>query len=45
MIDTKKKKQVATEWAYEHRKISVAVTRKQKRAIDAMSNVVEGKFG
>ena len=27
--------------AYEHRKISVAVTRKKKTAIDAMSNVVE----
>ena len=31
--------------AYEHRKISVAVTRKKKTAIDAISNVVEGKFG
>ena len=30
--------------AYEHRKISVAVTRKKKTAIDAISNVVEGKF-
>ena len=31
--------------AYEHRKISVAVTRKKKTAIDAIINVVEGKFG
>ena len=31
--------------AYEHRKISVAVTRKKKTAIDAISNVVEGNFG
>jgi len=31
--------------AYEHRKISVAVTREKKTAIDAISNVVEGKFG
>ena len=31
--------------AYEQRKISVAVTRKKKTAIDAISNVVEGKFG
>ena len=31
--------------AYEHRKISVAVTRKKKTAIDAISNVIEGKFG
>ena len=31
--------------AYEHRKISVAVTRKKKTAIDAISNVFEGKFG
>ena len=30
--------------AYEHRKISVAVTRKKKTAIDAISNVVERKF-
>ena len=30
--------------AYEHRKISVAVTRK-KTAIDPISNVVDGKFG
>ncbi|MDB9998305.1 hypothetical protein OAE14_00180 [Alphaproteobacteria bacterium] len=45
MIDTNKNKQVATEWEYEHRKISVAVTRKKKTAIDAISNVVEGEFG
>ena len=31
--------------AYEHRKISVAVTRKKKTAIDTIINVVEGKFG
>ena len=31
--------------AYEHIKITVAVTRKKKAAIDAISNVVEGKFG
>ena len=31
--------------AYEHRKISVAKTRKMKTAIDAIINVVEGKFG
>lgn len=31
--------------AYEHRKISVAVTRKKKTAIDATINVVDGKFG
>ena len=31
--------------AYERRKISVAVTRKKKTAIDAINNVVEGKFG
>jgi hypothetical protein len=30
---------------YEHKKISVAVRRKKKTAIDAISNVVEGKFG
>jgi hypothetical protein len=30
---------------YERKKISVAVTRKKKTAIDAISNVVEGKFG
>ncbi|WP_443631185.1 hypothetical protein ABXT60_02425 [Candidatus Njordibacter sp. Uisw_056] len=34
-----------TDEAYEHRKISVAVTRKKKTAIDAIINVVEGKFG
>ena len=31
--------------AYEHRKISVAVTRKKKTAIDAIRNVAEGKLG
>jgi len=31
--------------AHEHRKISVAVTREKKTAIEAISNVVEGKFG
>ena len=31
--------------AYEHRKISVAVTHKKKTAIDAIINVLEGKFG
>ena len=31
--------------AYEPRKISVAVTRKKKTAVDAISNVAEGKFG
>ena len=31
--------------AYDHRKISVAVIRKKKTAMDAISNVVEGKFG
>jgi len=31
--------------AYEHRKISVAVILKKKTAIDAISTVVEGKFG
>ena len=31
--------------AYEHKVIGVAVTRKKKTAIDAISNVVEGKFG
>ena len=30
--------------AYEHRKISVAVTRKKKTTIDAIINIVEGKF-
>ena len=30
---------------YEHRKISVAIIRKNKTAIDAISNIVEGKFG
>ena len=35
----------AYEKAYEHRKISVVVTRKKKTEIDAMSNIVEGKFG
>ena len=34
----------ANDKAYEHRKISVAVPRKKKSAIDAISNVVEGKF-
>ena len=33
------------EWKYEYRKISVAVTRKKKTEIDAISNFVEGKFG
>ena len=31
--------------AYEHKVIGVAVSRKKKIAIDAISNVVEGKFG
>tara|TARA_B110000027_G_scaffold6223_1_gene5696 strand:+ start:828 stop:1274 length:447 start_codon:yes stop_codon:yes gene_type:complete len=31
--------------AYEHRKISVAVTRKKKTAIEAIIDVVKGKFG
>lgn len=31
--------------AYEHRKISVAVTCKKKTAIDTICNVADGKFG
>ena len=38
-------KDEAYDIAYERKKISVAVTRKKKTAIEAISNVVEGKFG
>ena len=38
-------KDEAYDIANERKKISVAVTRKKKTAIDAISNVVEGKFG
>ena len=38
-------KEQAMTVADERRTISVAVTRKKKTAIDAISNVVEGKFG
>ena len=31
--------------AYEHKKISVAVRRKKRTPLDAISDVVEGKFG
>ena len=38
-------KDEAYDKAYKHRIILVAVTRDMKTSIDAISNVVEGKFG